>query len=228
MLATIDSGLKTMVGAWIAPWLMVWIRPRATIRRIVDADPNRLVVGIAWIAGALAALNFEVELSNGQMPPSMPLAAMISSLGSIGLAVFAFVLGLLGVAVVYGLGRLYRWSGHILGGSAQTAEVRAAIAWAQVPALYIIAIGALMAIFGPETSVETAAAARPFSVWAITRAILTLWTVVISLKMLGEVHRFSAWRGLGTIVLGTFAVLFAALGAVVAVMLAVFVGRAFF
>lgn len=219
--------MKTMGGGWIAPWFMVWIRPRATIRKIVDADPNRFVVGIAWIGGALAALDFELELNNGQIPANAA-TAMIPALGSIGLAVFAFVLGLLGVAVVYGLGRLYRWSGHILGGSAQTAEVRAAIAWAQVPAIYITTIGVLAIIFGPETSADTATAARSLSLWATTRTILGLWTFVISLKMLGEVHRFSAWRGLGTIVLGSLAVLFATLGALAAVVLAVLVGRAIF
>lgn len=207
---------------------MVWVQPRATIRKIVEADPNRFVVGIAWVAGALAALNFEVELNNGQLPASMPLATMISSLGSIGLAVFAFALGLLGVAAVYGLGRLYRWSGHILGGSAQTAEVRAAVAWAQVPAIYIVAIGALVAILRAETPADSATAARPFSLWGVTRLILSLWAFVVSLKMLGEVHRFSAWRGLGTIVLGILAVLFAAFGAVAVILLAVFVGRAIF
>lgn len=218
-----DSGVKAVSRGWIAPFFTIWIAPRATIRKIVDVDPNRFVVGIAWIGGALAALDFEMELNGGQLPASAA-GIDIPSLGSVGLAVFAFVLGLLGVAAVYGLGQLYRWSGHILGGSGTTAEVRAAIAWAQVPAIYITTLGVAVAILIPQASSSDSPMAS-YLPWSITRSVLAVWTLVISLKTLGEVHRFSAWRGLGTILLGGVAIVLGGLGIAIAVLLAAVVAR---
>jgi hypothetical protein len=36
--------------------------------------------------------------------------------------------------------------------------------------------------------------------------VLAVWRVVLFIKCLAEVHRFSAWRGLAAAVLGTLAV----------------------
>jgi hypothetical protein len=49
---------------------------------------------------------------------------------------------------------------------------------------------------------------------------------VISLKCLGEVHRFSAWRALGAILLGILAMIGMAIGVLAAIWLAVVAARA--
>ena len=42
---------------WISAWFTIWTSPRVTIRRIVNADPHKFVLGIAWFVGALTVLD---------------------------------------------------------------------------------------------------------------------------------------------------------------------------
>lgn len=199
---------------WTGSWLTIWFRPRATIRRIVDSDPRRFVLGIVWIAGALTVLNSQVTAAAIDLPRNAP---HMPRLGSTGIAVAAFACGVLSVVLLYGLGALYRWAGSMLGGTATAVEVRAALAWAQVPGLYLMIATITAAALGLYTP-AVPHSASPFS---LIESIIGLWVFVISLKCLGEVHRFSAWRALGTIMLGTFAVFAVVAGIVLTIWLAV-------
>jgi hypothetical protein len=59
----------------------------------------------------------------------------------------------------------------------------------------------------------------------VVDSIAGIWIFVISLKCIGEVHRFSAWRALGAIVVG-FLAMVAVLAAIVGtIWLAVVIGR---
>jgi len=210
---------ETISADWLAPWFTIWISPRATIRRIVDADPDRFVLGIAWVAGALAAL--DIELSGQQIPGRGALVAdWLSSFGPFGLGALAFTLGLVGVAMLYILGGLYRWSGGMLGGTARTVEVRSALAWAQVPAIYVTVFGVIAALAGPAAPLQPGELPS-FSLWSLARIVLDLWALAIPLKTLGEVHRFSAWRSFGAMLLGDLVVG----GAAIAIVAAIFLGR---
>ena len=203
---------------WFSAWLTIWYRPRATIRRIVDTAPRRFVVEIAWLAGTMAAFDVEATAASIRLPARV---GHLPRFGPIGMAVFAVVMGVLNVVVLYAAGALLRWAGYMLGGTANAAEVRAGLVWAEVPSLcfsvatiFAIALGLYMP--APTTG------ASP-DVWL--RVILAIWFNVILLKCIGEVHRFSAWRALGAMVLGCVAVLAVVAGTVITVMLAVRASR---
>ncbi len=198
----------------IGSWLTIWYRPRATIRRIVDTDPTRFVLGIAWIAGALGVLNSQVMLTTIDLPPKLP---HLPRLGASGIAIAAFIIGVGNIVVLYCLAALFRWSGQILGGSAQAIEVRAALAWSQVPSLYL----SVAMISAMVLGLYTPPASHTASPLSLIESIIGIWAFVISLKCLGEVHRFSAWRALGTILLGFFAVFAVVAGIVITIWLAV-------
>ena len=203
---------------WIDSLVTIWYRPRATIRQIVNTDPRRFVLGIAWLTGALGVLNSQVMLATIDLPPRVP---HLPRLGSIGIAIAAFICGALGVAILYGFGALFRWAGYILGGTATAVEVRAALAWAQVPGLYLAVVMIFAAAFGLYAPLATAAAFPA----GLIRSIFGIWLFVILLKCLGEVHRFSAWRALSAMLLGFFAVFAVAAGIVITIWLAVLVSR---
>jgi len=203
---------------WIDSLVTIWYRPRATIRQIVDTDPRRFVLGIAWLTGALGVLNSQVMLATIDLPPRVP---HLPRLGSIGIAIAAFICGALGVAILYGFGALFRWAGYILGGIASAVEVRAALAWAQVPGLYLAVVMIFAAALGLYAPFATAAAFPA----GLIRSIFGIWLFVILLKCLGEVHRFSAWRALSAMLLGFFAVFAVAAGIVITIWLAVLVSH---
>ncbi len=203
---------------WVDSWLTIWYRPRATMRRIVDADPTRFVLGIAWLAGALAALSSQVMAATSDVPASLP---HWPRLGPIGTAIMAFLFGAISVMSIYGLAGLYRWAGGLLGGTATTVEVRAALAWAQVPGLYLVVVTIIAAVLG----LYTPPAPHTISPLSLFESIIGVWVFVISLKCLGEVHHFSAWRALGAILLGTLAMFGVLVGIVITIWLAVRFGR---
>jgi Yip1-like protein len=203
---------------WVDSWFTIWYRPRATMRRIVDTDPTRFVLGIAWLVGALGVLSSQVIVATTDFPADVP---HLPQLGPIGIAIAAFVSGAISVVSLYGLAALYRWSSHILGGSAQRVEVRAALAWSQVPGLYLAVVLIIATVLG----LYTPPASHTVSPLGLIESIVGIWVFVITLKCLGEVNHFSVWRALGAVVLGTLATLSVVLGLAITIWLAVRFGR---
>jgi hypothetical protein len=202
---------------WVNSWFTIWYEPRATIRRIVDTDAHRFVAGIAFVSGATATIYSQVAVSTVNISelPHLP------HFGTIGLTLSTIISGVLSIISLYGLAALYRWSGHILGGTATRVEMRSALAWAEVPGLYLGLANIVAALVG----FEGPGAPSVLSASGVVDSIAGIWIFVISLKCIGEVHRFSAWRALGAIVVG-FLAMVAVLAAIVGtIWLAVVIGR---
>ena len=178
------------------PWVTIWTKPRATIRRIVETDVHYQVTFLAILSGALIWL--ERRWSNPSTAAAYPMLVMI-----------AVVVGaILGIIELYINGALLKWSGAALGGVANYAEVRAALAWSRVPVIVAVSIGVLAILLG--TDGPMLGSDREFSGSGasvlLLHAALVLWGFIIMLKCVGEVHRFSAWRALGSILLIVLAI----------------------
>jgi Yip1 domain len=208
----IEGTQANLDADWISPWFTICFSPRATIRKIVETDPRHFVIGIAWVAGALAALDLEMQFNGGSNSSVLQFVTdRFSAMGPFALAGLAFALGVLGVAMLFILGYLYRWSGGVLGGTATAVEVRAALGWTQVAGIYVTVIGVIVALLSPE-SVDVQAGTLPSIWWPLVRLLLGFWVFSISVKTIGEVHGFSAWRAtmammLGDLVIGIVLVL---------------------
>jgi len=182
----------------IAPFFSIWIDPRATIRRIVDSDPTRHVLALAAIGPALFSLF-------GQWSAALNGTANQSVLWPLFVAFnVAFQAGL-GILFLYISGAVFRWSGGLLGGTASRVEMRAALAWSQVPS--IVAVIILMLALFAGVPMPKVLPGRPLQLDAafyrvlVVAAVLGIWGFVINLKCFGEVHRFSAWRALSAILI---------------------------
>jgi hypothetical protein len=183
------------------PWVTIWTQPRATVRRIVDADVRYHVVSLAVLWGALSRLELRwSQAPTGSIWPLMVVASVI--LGAIG-----------GVVVLYIASAMLKWSGSALGGVATHAQVRAAYAWSHVPIIVGVSIGIasiLLGTGGPMFSRVPDSESASATV-SILQSVFAIWTFVVILKTVGEVHRFSAWRTLASmgliVVAGIVAVL---------------------
>ena len=113
-------------GGSITSFFTIWTAPRATIRRIVDTDPTRNVIALAAVGPAINALA-------GQWSKALGNNANLPVLWPIWVGGHRRVLGGLGVLSLFILGAVLKWSGSLLGGVANRVEVRAALAWPQVP-----------------------------------------------------------------------------------------------
>jgi hypothetical protein len=181
-----------------APWLSIWIRPRATIRRILDTDPTRYVLILAGLTGVARALTRATRRNAGDV---LSLPAILG---------FALILGPVGgIFLLYLIAALVASTGKLFGGVGKASEIRTAIAWGGVPALF----GSLLwipqiALIGDEIFKENTprlTSSTGLVTFLIASAaielIASLWSFVTIVKCVGEAHRFSAWRALGSLLL---------------------------
>ncbi len=181
------------------PLLTIWSRPRSTIRTIVDTEPTRGVIALASVSGFGGALG---QLLQGKPAEELTLGA------SLGLS--AFIGPLAGIIYLYIAAAVVRMTGGWLGGRATAEEVRAALAWGSVPNLVsmVMIIGSLLAIgpnfFRPEPG------APPDQALALVLGVslsINIWGMIVTLKCLGEVQRFSALAAFASALLALLIVL---------------------
>ena len=193
-------------GDSITPFFTIWTAPRATIRQIVDSDPTRNVIALAAIGPAIGALA-------GQWSKALGGNANLSASWPIWVAFSVAIEAALGVLGLFIFGAIFKWSGSLLGGVASRVEVRAALAWSQVPAITaetVLLIAVLMGVPMPHATPGMLPQIDPaFYKVMVVEAVLGIWGFVVSLKCIGEVHRFSAWRALGAILIPPLIVLVA-------------------
>jgi Yip1 domain len=188
----------------ISPFFSIWIEPRATIRRIVDSDPTRLVLALAAIGPAINSLISQWSaVISGTAHPSV--------LWPLWVAFSVAVQAVFGILFLYIFGAVFRWSGSLLGGTATSVEVRAALAWSQVPAI-VAEIILLFAMFAGVPMPKMLPGRLPlidpaFYKVLVVEGVLGIWGFIISLKCVGEVHRFSAWRAFVAILIPPIIVL---------------------
>ena len=186
------------------PWFSMWLHPRRTIRRIVETNPDRLVLLLAAVGGIVEAL---INASSDSKGENMSLQAILltSLIGGPLMGVIGLWLG----------GALLRWTGGWIGGQADSRRIRATLAWANVPLVWslLLWIPALL-LFGAELF----AAATPildastmlsglYMVFSFGIGIVSIWAFVVFLHALGEVQGFSAWKALSNSILAGLVVL---------------------
>ncbi len=182
----------------------MWTQPRATIQQIVDRDPSHLVLLLAAVAGVFEGLNRASMKSLGDRMevPYIVAAAVVG--GLIG-----------GIIGLYIAAALLRWTGQWIGGAASSETLRTAVAWSNVPAIWMgmlwIPQGVLFGkeLFTSETPEMEASSflTTLFYGIAFMEVIIGIWAFVILLKAVGQVQGFSAWKALGNMVLSALVVL---------------------
>ena len=164
------------------PLFSIWIRPKATIRAVVDRSPWGITT-LAGTFGFVFALSVLAQNQNLARSASFDLITLF--VGFFG-----------GIGFLYGMGALLRWTGARLGGTGDGSGVRAAIAYSQVPLVLSEALLALSYLMG-----ERPGQAPPSSIFAsaleFVGATLVIWSLLIFFGCLAEVHKFSVWKALG-------------------------------
>jgi hypothetical protein len=203
----LGGNVDRLVNILDYPWIAIWMSPRETIRKIVNRDPTHQVIMLGALAGALAMINSLLGAALGFMPTPLP-ASLVPYLP---LLTFAspFLGAAFGIAGLYISAFVFEWSGRVLGGAGTSQTVRAAVAWSEVPQiclaivilLILLGTGVWQAIVPSMPDPNGASAAGQFTLTRGVEAIISIWSFIVFLHCLGQVHRFSAWRALGAVVL---------------------------
>lgn len=175
------------------PKATIWRHPRRTIQAIIDTDPTRSVLMLTALMGIAEMLRRAVSMH------------MSDQYGWPWIVVLSVVWGPLLQAVgLYLSAALLSVTGRWIGARGNAQQLRAAIAWSRIPAIWSIAVwGVGAALFGEVFFTEAALAAQADSpaslvafgmrVWIV---VLQAWSAVLYAECVAQVQGFSAWRAL--------------------------------
>src|SRR5215469_23818 len=185
----------------IAPYFTIWTEPRATIRRIVELDPRRNVIVLAMLAPVLTTLEHQwmAVMSGSKTAPWWPYQVALEVAGA----------ALFGIVALYVNSGLVTWAGRAMGGVGRALEMRAAIAWSEIPTITAAGASIIALLAGLMTPPAVGINGLPKMGESLIELggvhfVLAIWGFVISVKCIGEVHRFSAWRALLAILIVAF------------------------
>jgi F0F1-type ATP synthase membrane subunit c/vacuolar-type H+-ATPase subunit K len=194
------------------PWLTIVYRPRDTIRYVLDTG----VWNNIWLLYAIVMIGTfpSVVLSafSQPVPEGFPVEAYY-----IGYSVGYFVLGYpLAMLMLYFAGWLIKVVGSWFEGRATSRETRIALAWTNIVNLYLglmmLAPNALLIYSNRPWDSEDPELLLLYSLMAFALATPALIIqIIFASKCIAEAHRFSAWKGLFTLLIvgaGLFSALF--------------------
>ena len=163
----------------INPWVNLWVKPRETIRKILNTDPKRLILWLAILAGICASLTFTAY---SWYPPRTTLHAslLIGTLVILG--------ALFGIIHLYFTAWLLTLTGSWVGGKGNFIDVKCAVGWSNYPFIVADIFAFLMVV--TKNNVWLTALCGLLYLIALT------WAFVIFLKIIGEAHKFSAWKAI--------------------------------
>lgn len=193
----------------VAGLASIMVRPRATMRRILDSGRDRMIIPLASLA---AASGFIGDLDTGAMRSvgggRFPLPLLFAAMLVLAIVVFLVVFYLFSWAV-YGIGRLLEGTGTPRG-------VRSAAAWGLTPAIWALLYRIPVAALWPQTGVTglqvgserwrinpgvTGMSCLGAVVVMVLEVTTAVWCAAVASNTIGEAHRFSSWRGFAAIVL---------------------------
>lgn len=182
--------MKEKLG--LNPWLSIWVKPRKTIRALVDFDVNYCFIVLCAIYGFYNMLQISQMFALGQT----------TSLWMI--LVFTVILAIPAGYIAFNISSFFTYYlGKLIRGKASYKQVRAATYWAAVPMtvtvlfwiFLMISYGNGVFVPGYEAKV-VGTGAQILMVLGFAQVALSIWGLVIYLHALGEVQGFSAWMAL--------------------------------
>jgi hypothetical protein len=176
------------------PWLTIWTQPRSTVAAIVRKNPRYRLWVLSWLHGMPVILHFWQNMTIG---------TKADLFGTVLIGVLlSFVVGILGITIG---SALIFWTGKLIGGQAPFTNVRAAVAWSNVPNIVTVATWILLfAVFKREAFNLTPlmAGTPPTGQYMLVlsvqlvQLIASIWSIVILVKGVAQVQGFSGWKGL--------------------------------
>jgi len=192
--------MKTELG--LNPWLSIWVKPRQTMRALVEYNVNFRLFVLCAIFGFQYLLQVAQFLSLGR---TMNLGVIL---------LIALVLCIPVGYIVFNVSSAFLlWTGKLIKGKGTFKQVRAASYWTTVPNIVTILIwiilmvthGSNLFIAGYETNMAGTAIGINLGT-SVLQVIVAVWVLVIFLHALGEVQKFSAWMALLNLFLSGLAI----------------------
>lgn len=168
------------------PWLSIWVKPRATMRKILDTNPLSAIIWFAIIWGVISGFSMINHMWNRYTEHPEFRSVLYAASFLIGGAIF-------GIIFLYFAGWLYKLTGSWIGGKGTFTQVKCAVGWAYYPFIISTIFGLLVLLFIGFPWLVT--------VLGFLQLATLVWGFVIFLNLLAEAHNFSVWRALGAVLI---------------------------
>lgn len=181
----------------VNPWLSMWSRPKATIRKIIDYNPNYRLIALSSIYGFVSLISSSQSFSLGQQINFyllLFLCLIIAPVwGYIMFSISSFFIHLTG-----------KW----LKGEAKYKEIRACIAWSNVPMIGSFLLWVLLIIIFkadlfkdfPQSYELTSVERSGLFLILLAQMILSIWILVLYINSLAEAQKFSVGKSILNII----------------------------
>jgi hypothetical protein len=175
------------------PWLEMCMKPRSSIRGIVEVNPKVGFWALSSVYGIASSFFFahfySLGFSHSFLSIFLSMIAVGPLLGSFFILLDAWLL---------------QKTGSLLGGSAQFSHCRAVLAWSKAP--YLISLGLWLLIFSqdPNTAfLYIASETSALSVALVTFSVY-IWSLFLLVQMLRDIQLFSFLRAVVNTALVSF------------------------
>lgn len=180
------------------PWFSMWFRPRDTISQITATNSTGAILLLAALNGFSQALD-RASINGLGDQYDWPILIIIC-------LIFGTFSGLLMLLVG---AALLRWTGNWIGGAANREQLRTAIAWSSVPIIWalLLWIPILLLLgqqaFTSEMPILNQDPMRLYAFWSIAglEVIIAIWSLVLFVKSISQVQKFSVWKAIVNIIL---------------------------
>ncbi len=185
-------------------WYNIWFHPKETIRNIVDTNPAQSLILLATLGGISQSLSSASSLGLGKMLSGGEIFMFAVFSGPLSGFFYLFVIGWLLHQVLMRMG-----------GEAQITETRAVLAWSWVPLVSTLPLWGVKFILFREEFFQIE---KPFvesqPVLSFLDGLiyfvdfgLVIWTMVILIAGLAEVHKTPVGKTLGAFIVMNLIVL---------------------
>ncbi|WP_020062173.1 Yip1 family protein [Bacillus sp. 123MFChir2] len=178
------------------PWFSIWIKPRDTMKEIFISKPKNVFL-LILLGTFVQALDRAASksIADSISSPLLLISGIILS-AFVGALIYYFLLP-----------ALLNWVAKKLGGQGTFEKTRYATAYSFIPFVYSLILVWVPSFF--LFGIENFTSETPqmdssitltilFLIFAVIDFVIGIWTIIISLKCLGEAHQFSAWKALLT------------------------------
>ncbi len=182
----------------VNPWRSIWTQPRETIRKIVSTNASYRLLPLYMIYGFPICLHIAQFFGLGSSLAAgfvLLIALVVSPLaGFIGISFWSILLF---------------WTGQWIKGRAPYKNIRAAIAWTNVPnivtdltwVLLGLIIGTALFVPGFGMGEMTMAESRLVLGLSIVQVLASIWAFVIFIVALSEVQGFSILKAIANVII---------------------------
>lgn len=181
----------------VNPFTGIWLKTRETVRYVIEEKSMGFVILLMILSGISSAL---VGAFDSEMNQMMPVWGIL--LGSI-------IAGPIFILLIYAImAGVYFITGKLFKGTGTYTELFKATGAAAIPQIWLLPVYLIWILAAPSTYF-----AEPLGtsggggelvitlVGSVLITVVTIWSIFINAKAIGEAHRISSWKGFFTIMI---------------------------